>query len=102
MDFPRRETAWEPIRSFSPDHALASGCRLLKLLAALARINKVSSSMDHEFANQVRSGDLDGESLRNSYGALEERPGFYADVLRELDLSCSLETLAAGPGASGL
>lgn len=101
MDVARRETGWTPISSFSPRHYLASGCRLLKLMAALARINEVPSYMDHEFASQVRSGDLEKETLRKYYDGLEEQPAFYADILRELGLSCSLETLAAGPSGRG-
>lgn len=101
MDIARRETGWSPIRSFVPQNYLASGCRLLKLMAALARINKVSSYMDHEFSSQVRSGALSETSLRDYYASLEEPPEFYAAVLRDIGLDLSLDALAAIPGRSG-
>ena len=94
METARQETSWEPIASFASDHYIASGCKLLKLMAALAKINNVSSYMDYEFSAQVRAGDLDKVALEKYYSALEEAPEFYTEVLNHLDLDCSLETLA--------
>ena len=94
MEVARRELDWKPITSFVPKHYIASGCRLLKLMAALARINNVSSYMDHEFSAQVRAGDLDKDALEKYYANLEEPPQFYEELLQELGIEDSLEELA--------
>lgn len=97
METARQETSWKPITSFASEHYIASGCKLLKLMAALAKINNVSSYMDYEFSAQVRAGDLDKDALKRYYSALEESPEFYTEVLNQLGLNCSLEKLANVP-----
>ena len=98
MEVAKRELGWTPIDSFVPKHYIASGCRLLKLMAALARINNVSSYMDYEFSAQVRKGDLDKGALEKYYANLEEPPEFFEQILRELGIEESLEELARQVG----
>jgi len=97
METALQKTRWEPISSFASEHYIASGCKLLKLMAALAKINHVSSYMDYEFSAQVRAGELDPHELKKYYSALEEPEEFYQSVLQQLGLDSSLETLAQLP-----
>jgi tRNA(Ile)-lysidine synthase TilS/MesJ len=103
MDTVRRELGWRPIESFSKGTYIASGCKLLKLMAALAKINNVSSYMDLEFSNQVRTGALTKEALEKYYASLEEDESFYTELLSQLGIAEPLQSLAAisPAGAAG-
>lgn len=93
-----RELNWKPISAFSKGTYIASGCKLLKLMAFIARENSVSTYMDFEFSNQIRQGLLTREMLKDFYDGLEEDESFYIEVLEKLGINLSL----CVPGADKL
>jgi len=94
MELVKNELQWEPIRGFSPSKYIASGCKILKLMAELARINNTPSYMEHEFSKQVRSGNLSKDALESFYSDILEEPEFFTEILKELEIEQSLDDIA--------
>lgn len=93
METVKQELGWKPIEAFSKGTYIASGCKLLKLMAFIAQQNNVSTYMDFEFSNQVRQGVLSKEDLAAYYSGLAEPPAFYEEVMAKLGLTGKVHDL---------
>ncbi|MCD6257033.1 hypothetical protein J7J45_03085 [Candidatus Aerophobetes bacterium] len=62
----RKELGWTPMKHFSSAY-LVSGCKLSKLWYYLALINHTNSYIDFELSEQVRSGELSRDELKDFY-----------------------------------
>lgn len=94
METVKEKLGWKPITAFSKGNYIASGCKLLKLMALIAKVNNVSSYMDFEFSSQIRQGMLSKEELKAYYAGLDEDPAFYDEVMGKLGLSVEVGDLA--------
>ncbi|MDR3088830.1 MAG: hypothetical protein LBU39_03320 [Desulfobulbaceae bacterium] len=81
----RERLNWQPIKRFSKTY-IASGCRLVKLWAFMAFLNKTNSYVDFEFCNQIRGGSLSPDTARQFYEQAEIDFEELAELIRELDM----------------
>lgn len=80
----RKELDWTPIKHFSKTY-IASGCKLVKLWAYLARCSTTNNYVDFEFSSQVREGTLARETIESFYTHATVELKELAELAHELD-----------------
>lgn len=86
MEMVSKELNWKPVEHFSSTY-IASGCKLFKLLAYLAFLNKTCSYVDLEFSSQIRSNVLDRELVKKFHANIVKDDGEIVSLLEELGIS---------------
>ncbi len=81
----RKELDWTPMKHFSSVY-LVSGCKLSKLWYYLALINHTNSYVDFELSEQVRSGELSRDELKDFYNHITVDYKEIEELARELGI----------------
>ena len=81
----RKELGWTPMKHFSSVY-LVSGCKLSKLWYYLDLINHTNSYVDFELSEQVRSGELSRDELKDFYNHITVDYKEIEELARELGI----------------
>lgn len=88
----QNELQWLPIKRFSKTY-IASGCKLVKLWAYLARCGTTNNYVDFEFSTQVREGTLALDTIQNFYNEADTNLEELAELTKELQMEAELTHL---------